>query len=379
MCSDKLSKFIILIIVLFVVSVVFSGCEGIVPSINHTPAISYLMATSDTIEAGHNTIITCYATDPDGDQLTYTWTKTEGTISGSGSIIAWIAPTNAGAYTITCSVSDGKGGEDSKSLSIQVLVLNQTPKPMVSGVEAHAVTYPLYMSKAPNRIIQKSKRENSKKLLQDIKFTTTEEERRGEIDYGIELYWDIYEGASGYKIYRSVNGTNYVVVFEGTDCCCYGSRRCYFFDNNIEESNIYFYYITAYGVNWETMPSEVVFIDTWLPSCSLISPLNNEVINNSNPTFTWSPVGLSDFPYGSIYSGFSDLWVYDLTDKEVVQNILFYDMTTSNATYNQDGQASPLIPGHSYLWNSWCNAQNENHKGIATSMSEDWVFTYVGE
>ena len=374
--SLKLVIFILFIIVL----TVFTGCEGIVPSINYPPEISNLTANSDMIEAGHNTIITCYATDQDGDQLTYTWTKTEGAISGSGSVVAWTAPATAGTYTIACSVSDGKGGEDSKSISIQIFVLNQTPKPMVSGVRAGAATYPLSMGKAPNGIIQKLKGENSQELLQDIKFTNTEEERRGEIGYGIELFWDIYEGASGYKIYRSVNGTNYVVVFEGTDCCCYASRRCYFFNNNTEESNIYFYYITAYGVNWETMPSEVVFIDTWLPSCSLISPLNNEVINNPNPTFTWSPVGLSDFPYGPICTGYSDFFVYDLTDKKVVQNILFIDdMTTSNTTYNQDGQASPLIPGHSYLWNSWGRGLNENHNEIAISVSEDWVFTYAGK
>ncbi|MFH1939721.1 MAG: Ig-like domain-containing protein [bacterium] len=379
MYSDKLSKFVILITVLFIASVIFSGCGGIVPSLNHPPAISYLTANSDTIEAGHNTIITCYATDQDGDQLTYTWTKTEGTVSGSGSIVAWTAPATAGTYTITCSVSDGKGGEDSKSVSIQVLVLNQTPKPMVSGVEANAVTYHLStMSKAPNRIIQKLEGEISKELIPDIKFTNTEERRRGEIDYGIELYWDNYIGASGYKIYRSVNGENYAVIFNGTDCCC--SCYYYFFDNNIEEGNIYFYYITAYGGNWETIPSEVFIIDTWLPSCSLISPLNNEVINNSNLTFSWSPVGLSNFPYGSIYSGYSDLWVYDDTAEQTVwQRIFHNNMTISTITYNDDGYATPLVSGHTYVWTSWGLGYDENNNLIAISVSDYWVFTYIRE
>jgi hypothetical protein len=49
------------------------------------------------------------------------------------------------------------------------------------------------------------------------------------------------------------------------------------------------------------------------------------------------------------------------------------------ATYNMNGEASILIPGHNYLWNSWCYGHNENHKKIAISVSEDWVFTYVGE
>ena len=358
--------------------VIFPGCGGVVTSINYSPEISNLAANSDTIEAGHNTIITCYATDPDGDQLTYTWTKTEGAISGSGSIVAWTAPATAGTYTITCSVSDGKGGEGSKSISIQVFVLNQTPKPIVSGVRVNAVTYHLPMSKAPYRITQKLKGENNKEFLRDIKFTNTEEKRRGEISYGIELYWDNYIGASGYKIYRSVNGENYTVIFNGTDCCC--SCHCYFFDNNIEEGNIYFYYITAYGGNWETIPSEVFIIDTWLPHCSLIAPLNNVVINNPNLTFTWSPVGLSNFPYGSIYSGYSDLWVYDDTAKQTVwQRIFHNNMTISTITYNDDGYATPLVSGHTYVWTSWGLGYDENNNLIAISASDYWIFTYIGE
>jgi len=377
MFTNRLLKFIILVLP-FILTAIFSGCGGIVPSINYPPVISYLTANSDTIEAGHNTIITCYATDQDGDQLTYTWTKTEGTISGSGSMVAWTAPATAGTYTITCSVSDGKGGEDSKSISIQVFVLNQTPKPIVSGVKVNAVTYHLSMSKAPYRITQKLKGKNNKEFLPDIKCTNTEERRRGEIGYGIELYWDNYIGANGYKIYRSVNGENYVVVFDGTDCCC--SCFCYFFDNDVEEGNIYFYYITAYGGNWETMPSEVVFIDTWLPSCSLISPLNNEVINNSNLTFSWSPVGLSNFPYGSIYSGYSDLLVYGDTTKQTVwQRIFHNNMTISTITYNDDGYATPLVSGHTYVWNSWGLGYDENNNLIAISVSDYWQFTYVGE
>jgi len=373
MCSDKLSIFLILISALLVVSVIFSGCGGIFPSINHPPEISYLTANSDTIEAGHNTIIICYATDQDGDNLTYTWLTTEGTISGSGSMVAWTAPTTAGTYTITCSVSDGKGGEDSKSISIQVFILNQTSKPMVSDVSVSAVTYHLSIGKALNRILQKLEGEISKELIPDIKFTNTRERRRGEIDYGIELYWDNYLGASGYKIYRSINGGDYKVVFKGIDYCC--SCWCYFFDTDIEEGNIYFYYITAYGGNWETIPSEVFIIDTWLPSCSLISPQNNEVINNPNPTFTWSPVGLSNFPYGSIYSGYSDLWVYDDTAKKTVwQRIFCNSMTISSITYNDDGYATPLVSGHTYIWSSWGYGYDENYNLVAISVSDYRVF-----
>jgi len=71
------------------------------------------------IEIDQSTIVTCYATDQDNDQLTYTWTKTGGTISGSGSTITWIAPSTTSTYTITCTVSDGEL-TDEQSISITV-------------------------------------------------------------------------------------------------------------------------------------------------------------------------------------------------------------------------------------------------------------------
>jgi len=85
--------------------------------------------------------------------------------------------------------------------------------------------------------------------------------------------------------------------------------------------------------------SKIVSIDTFLPPCSLISPLNSALITNPTPTFTWNPVGLtySDFPYGSICYGRSDLWVWDKTDNSGVWSDWFFNMTTSTATYNQDG------------------------------------------
>ncbi|MGA2158148.1 MAG: PKD domain-containing protein [Dehalococcoidia bacterium] len=54
--------------------------------------------------------LTCVASDPDGDNLTYTWTADNGTIKGSGSTITWMSPARDGLYNITLTVSDGRGG-----------------------------------------------------------------------------------------------------------------------------------------------------------------------------------------------------------------------------------------------------------------------------
>lgn len=87
--------------------VIFSGCTA--PPINHAPTIiSLTVDTPNPIEVNQSTTITCYASDQDNDQLTYTWTMSGGTIVGSGSAVIWTAPSTAGTYNITCTVSDGE-------------------------------------------------------------------------------------------------------------------------------------------------------------------------------------------------------------------------------------------------------------------------------
>jgi formylglycine-generating enzyme required for sulfatase activity len=89
------------------------------------PVITSLSADSTTIEAGQTAVITCTASDADGDVLIYDWQSTGGVISGSGSRITWTAPVTVGTYTITCDVSDGEG---SVSEDIGIIVF-ETPVP----------------------------------------------------------------------------------------------------------------------------------------------------------------------------------------------------------------------------------------------------------
>jgi len=64
--------------------------------------------------------VSCLATDPDNDQLTYIWKATGGKIVGNGPNIQWIAAGDAGTYTITCAVSDAKGETASFTITISV-------------------------------------------------------------------------------------------------------------------------------------------------------------------------------------------------------------------------------------------------------------------
>jgi hypothetical protein len=87
---------------------------------NHPPVIESLTAEWHRLKKASNTPITCVATDPDGDELTYTWSAEAGNFSGEGDTVTWVAPNNYGSYIITVTVSDGRGGEASDSINITV-------------------------------------------------------------------------------------------------------------------------------------------------------------------------------------------------------------------------------------------------------------------
>jgi len=194
---------------------------------------------------------------------------------------------------------------------------------------------------------------------------------KGVTEYEIEVDWHAYPDATGYKVYRSVDGGSYSVVFQDEPTTGYDWYS--FYDDDVSEDNDYNYYVTAYGTGWETDPSPEVTIDTFLPPCSLVSPADESIITEPTPTFTWNPVGVSSFPYGSIYSGESNLGVWGNTGSWYPY---FNDLTTSSATYNQDGQAAPLEVGNSYNWEIYSYGYDEDGKLIACSWNEAWRFTY---
>jgi basic membrane protein A len=138
MCTNKLLRLVILALFLAAI-VIFSGCGGTVPPVNHSPIIITLTADPPSpIEANQSTVITCFAVDQDNDQLIYSWAKTGGTITGTGSAITWTAPATAGTYTITCAVSDGELS-DSQAISIVVTEPENQP-PVITSTAITSAT-----------------------------------------------------------------------------------------------------------------------------------------------------------------------------------------------------------------------------------------------
>ncbi len=87
---------------------------------NHPPVIKILTAEWHRVEKASNTPIICVATDPDEDELTYTWSADAGNITGEGDTVTWVAPNDYGTYYITVTVTDGRGGEASESVDVIV-------------------------------------------------------------------------------------------------------------------------------------------------------------------------------------------------------------------------------------------------------------------
>ena len=247
-------------------------------------------------------------------------------------------------------------------------------EPVVFNVNAYTITYQSSMSKLQDKIDQLVE---EGKISYGYYLNELLPPQKGVVEHRIDIGWHSYPKAIGYRVYRSVNETGYTLLDDWQPS--YSYDWYYIGDLDVSDGNTYSYYITAYGTDWETAPSQIVTRDTWLPPCSLVSPPDGSIVTESTPTFTWNPVGLtsSDFPCGPLYSGDSYLCLYDDTASDEVWWPWFEDMTTSTATYNQDGQASPLISGHSYTWFSPGYGYDENGNLIAASWSEHWCFGYL--
>jgi hypothetical protein len=87
---------------------------------NHPPVIVSLTAERQRVRRAETCAIECTASDPDGDKLSYRWSATGGNITGEGGAVTWVAPNAFGKYTITVTVTDGKGDEAFESIDITV-------------------------------------------------------------------------------------------------------------------------------------------------------------------------------------------------------------------------------------------------------------------
>lgn len=108
-----------LIFFVLFLGIVIAGCGGGGGG-SHAPVIINLTANPSSVSPGGTSTIICFAIDVGGDTLTYSWTATDGIISGSGGQVIWTAPSTEGTYKITVSVSDSKASAVTDSVTITV-------------------------------------------------------------------------------------------------------------------------------------------------------------------------------------------------------------------------------------------------------------------
>jgi hypothetical protein len=108
-------------------------------TVNNPPTITSLVANASWTTPSGTIQVTCTASDPDHDVLSYGWTADGGSISGTGAVVNWTAPQEVGAYNVTVAVSDGYGGEETRSVSIFV---NHGTPPSIEKLVVTPIGYP---------------------------------------------------------------------------------------------------------------------------------------------------------------------------------------------------------------------------------------------
>ncbi len=89
---------------------------------NKPPIITSLVADADWSTPLGTIQVTCTASDPDDEELSYEWSSSGGSINGRGPQVTWTAPEETGVYNITAVVKDGYGAEDTKSVTLSVAI-----------------------------------------------------------------------------------------------------------------------------------------------------------------------------------------------------------------------------------------------------------------
>jgi hypothetical protein len=87
---------------------------------NSMPVVQSVTVTPSAVDPGQIASVSVIAVDPDMDPLTYAYTVNGGAINGTGPSVQWIAPSTAGAYSLTVQVSDGRGGTAQGNAALMV-------------------------------------------------------------------------------------------------------------------------------------------------------------------------------------------------------------------------------------------------------------------
>jgi len=110
------------LLLLLVIAAVFFSCGVVEKLANRAPVIHKVSADRYTVFVGDTVNVSVDATDPDEDELTYSWSATGGTfINRHQQSARWIAPKREDSFDLQVTVRDENGGEAGEMLTINVV------------------------------------------------------------------------------------------------------------------------------------------------------------------------------------------------------------------------------------------------------------------
>lgn len=185
----------------------------------------------------------------------------------------------------------------------------------------------------------------------------------------IKLSWIPFqwEMADEYKIFKSINGTLFEAV--KADYQDEGFQMVWL-DKDVLDRNTYAYYVEGYKQGELVGRTEQVVIDFWLPSCTAIYPVNNEIISEEEPEFRWESISINTFPYKNIiFSAESEFVIYDSTEEKEIWRIAIEDINTNKFIYDLEEIAKPFQKKHLYQWQYKVIGYNSKNQAIAESIT----------
>jgi hypothetical protein len=94
---------------------------------NHPPRIKSLSPDSAHVVTGRSVRVFCTTVDPDADSLQASWGCSAGVLTVHGMWADWAAPAQTGQYTVTCTVSDARGGVAAATETLTVVTRTNVP------------------------------------------------------------------------------------------------------------------------------------------------------------------------------------------------------------------------------------------------------------
>ena len=90
------------------------------PEPNQAPVIASMTAEPAEIIYGDSSTLICAASDPEYDPIKYSWSASEGTITGEGKEVTWTAPNKDGDFNISITLTDSRGGQTTGNIVVNV-------------------------------------------------------------------------------------------------------------------------------------------------------------------------------------------------------------------------------------------------------------------